>query len=54
MEYFLKSIQKYDTDKLCKLYCFYCDKRKNGDRTYRTLSKIQILNRILLKRNIIK
>ena len=52
MEYFLKTIEKYSTNELLQLYCIYCNKRTNGDRTYRTLSKIQILNRILLKKGV--
>lgn len=53
MEYFLKSIQKYNTNELRQLYYLYRNKRKNGDHTYRTLSKIQILNRILLKKGVL-
>lgn len=53
MEYFLKSIQKYSTYELFQLYCIYRNKRTNGDRSYRTLSKIQILNRILLKKGML-
>lgn len=53
MEYFLKSIQKYNTYELFQLYCIYKNKRINGDHTYRTLSKIQILNRILLKKGML-
>ena len=53
MEYFLKSIQKYNTYELLQLYYIYRNKRTNGDHTYRTLSKIQILNRILLKKGVL-
>lgn len=49
MEFFFDYIKYKNVDELKNLYYYYYLKRLKGDHTTRTLNKIQILNRKLLK-----
>ena len=52
MERFVLDVLKMSKRELIRAYNFYYDKRQHGDRTYRTLCKIQILCNKLMEKGL--